>query len=283
MSKSHESVCAYVPCFNNAATVAQAVTSLLEQSIPPLEVLVIDDGSTDDSANSVVGLPVKVIRHPVNLGRGSARARAMHEAQCDLVVCCDATNALDPDFIEGAMNFFQEPLVAGVFGRFSQGSGITATLRWRARHLYHLGADNRLQRYSNLTTHGAIVRKSWVSKAGGFNTRLRHSEDADLGERLLAAGADVVFDPSLRVRSLVDNSVSQLLERYGRWNSGKDGRVPCTAYARNVLYSIKGMALADLRAGDPLAACISMLCPHHQFWHTRFREFRAQIAAKWQK
>ena len=87
-------VSAYVPCFNNAATVRRAVESLLAQTVPPDEIIVIDDGSTDGSCEQLAGLPVRSIRHETNLGRGATRGHAMREVRHEFVLSCDATNAL---------------------------------------------------------------------------------------------------------------------------------------------------------------------------------------------
>src|SRR5437879_5126856 len=94
------SIGAYVPYFNNAATVRRAVESLIAQTVRPMEVVVIDDGSTDESTAALHGLDLRIVRHDRNLGRGAARARAMRELQQEFVVCCDATNVLEPTFVE---------------------------------------------------------------------------------------------------------------------------------------------------------------------------------------
>src|SRR2546421_1221721 len=97
------SVGAYVPCFNNVDTVRDAVESLLAQTVAPCEVVVIDDGSTDMSATALRGLPARVVRHERNMGRGAARARAMRELEYEFVLCCDATNVLEPTFVENGL------------------------------------------------------------------------------------------------------------------------------------------------------------------------------------
>jgi GT2 family glycosyltransferase len=269
-------VTAYVPSFNNASTVRMAVESLLNQSYRPLEVLVVDDGSTDGTHEAVSHLPVRLVRHETNLGRGAARATAMKHASCDLVVCCDATSSLGCDFVEKSLMYFNQDRVAAVFGQICQTESNTVTLRWRARHLYHLNTNRTRVHRAPLASGGAMVSKKLVAQVGGFNAALRHNEDSDLGERLLRAGYDVVFDPALVVLSRVDNTIGELLERYWRWNAGSDENVSWLGYKRNVIYSIKGMARKDLQSRDPLAALISLLCPHYQFWKSKLRGLGAQ-------
>jgi len=262
---------AYIPCFNNAATIRRAVESVLAQTIAPAEVVVIDDGSSDDSTAQLAGLPARIVRHGENLGRGAARARGMRETTQELVLCCDATNVLDPSFAADALRHFEAPRVAAVYGRFEQAPATTVAERWRGRHLFKTDRMRDLARDGLLITSGAVVRRSSVEAVGGFDARLRHSEDAELGRRLLAAGYEVIGDPCLAVRSIARNNVSQVLERYWRWHAGADERVCWKTYLRNVSYATKAMAMSDLRARDPMAAIVSLICPHYQFWRSRMR------------
>jgi hypothetical protein len=109
---------------------------------------------------------------------------------------------------------------------------------------------------------------------GNFNPNIRHSEDAELGGRLLAAGYEVVFDPSLHIASLAKNTLGEVLERYWRWYAGKDERVSWRGYFKQIAYSFKVMARQDWQARDPLSIPISLLSPHYQFWKSFWRGFK---------
>jgi glycosyltransferase involved in cell wall biosynthesis len=263
-------ISAYVPCFNDAHMVRATVRGLLEQSVPVAEIVVIDDGSADDPATALDGCGVRVVRHSVNLGRGAARDRGMRETRHDLVVCCDATNVLDSTFLEAALPWFNEPGVAAVFGRIRQGPTGGVAHRWRGRHLLKSHTRDRLERRALLATWGAVVRRSAVAEVGGYDATLRHTEDGDLGARLLAAGFDVVCDPRLGVTANAPNTIRQVLERYWRWHAGADLNVSWLRYWRSIGYSIKVMARADVRDHDPLCVPISLVAPHYQFWRSWF-------------
>ena len=262
----NESVTAYVPCFNNAATVVQAIESLRKQTGPVAELFVVDDGSTDGSRAVAANAGVRVVPLQRNSGRGTVRARAMVEAHQEFVVCCDATNYLAPDFVAGAMRWFDDPKVAGVFGRITQDRPTGLSDRWRGRHLFKTRELMTVKHQALLSTWGCVLRKSAVLTVGNFDSRLRHSEDADLGRRLLAQGFDVVFDPELRVFAGVTNSVGQVLERYWRWYAGVDERVSWRQYLKQIVYAAKVMAVQDLRERDVWAVPISLFSPHYQFW-----------------
>ena len=106
-----------------------------------------------------------------------------------------------------------------------------------------------------------------VRHIGGFNAALRGGEDADLGQRLLRSGFDVVFDPKLFSTTFANNSSLDVLERYARWNSLE--RMSLCNYMRQICYALKVMVPIDLKAKDPLAAVISLLAPHYQFCWSR--------------
>ena len=71
-------ICAVIPTYNNGGTVADVVRGVLRQGLP---VLVVDDGSTDDTAQKLEGLEIKVIRHPWNRGKGRALKTGLEEAR----------------------------------------------------------------------------------------------------------------------------------------------------------------------------------------------------------
>ena len=264
-------ISAYIPCFNNRRTLSDAIASIRAQTAPVDELLVVDDGSTDGTAETAASLGARVIPQSKNLGRGAARARAMSEAAHELVLCCDAAKTLDPNFVKNALPWFADPDVAAVFGWVAQPPPVNAVERWRGRHLFKTPPD-AVQRHASLATTGALIRASAAKEAGGFNPKLRLAEDADLGTRLLAAGHDVVCDPKLRVISISPNTLAQALERYWRWNTAPHGHMTVWAYLRQIIYSIKVMAREDLTARDPAAVFISLLCPHFQFWMSLIRD-----------
>jgi glycosyltransferase involved in cell wall biosynthesis len=272
------SISAYVPCFNNAATVGQALRSLQAQRAPVAELFLADDGSSDSSLVIARLLEVPVVALERNMGRGAVRATAMHLAQHELVLSCDATNQLPADFLQRALPWFDDPQVAAVYGRICQHQATSLADRWRGRHLFRVQEAMAVRHGALLSTYGCVLRREAVLRVGNFDRCLRHSEDADLGRRLLAAGFDVVFDPTLLVVSGVSNSLSQVLERYWRWYAGPGEAVSVRGYLRQVWYSLKVMTRRDLQDGDLLSLPISLFAPHYQFWRSwaRCRSARVQ-------
>jgi glycosyltransferase involved in cell wall biosynthesis len=264
-------ISAYIPCWNNAPTLPHAVESVRRLGPRVAELFVIDDGSTDASPALARGLGLRVLVNARNLGRGAVRARALLEASHPLVLGCDATMALPPDFLERALPWFQDPAVAAVMGRVGVAESPGAVDRWRARHLFKTEAPAVVHERASLATGGALLHRAHLLGAGNFRAEFRQGEDAELGARLLARGHKVVFDPGIALRALNRNTLGQVLERYWRWNVAPAGCWGFRDYLRQTVYSLKAMACQDLRQGDLGAAVISLLCPHYLLWKTGCR------------
>ena len=252
-----------MPFYNNEATVGVAVRSLVGQTKAVLEVLAIDDGSTDGSARVAEEAGARVVSLGSNRGRGAARARAVEEAQGDYLLSVDGAASLAPDFLERCLPWFEDKSTAAVYGKVVQLPPKSVADRWRGRHLYQLEEKHEAGPAGSLITGGVVLRRSAVLAVGNFDAGLRHSEDFELGRRLLAAGWKIVYEPSAEVTTLVSNSLMQILERYWRWYAGVTPAFRLKHYARMVWYSLKVLAVRDLRHGDFQCAAVSLFMPHY--------------------
>jgi glycosyltransferase involved in cell wall biosynthesis len=261
-------IAAYIPCLNNAATLPAALASLRAQTVQPERILVVDDCSRDATARVAHEFGAEVIRHGTQLGRGAARNSAMDALEAEFVLCCDATNRLEPDFTERALEHFADARVAAVFGRLRSGFSDTAPERWKQRHLFKADGPQGTRHGAYLSTWGAIVRRAPVQACGGYDRSLRHSEDADLGERLLRAGYDVVHDTSLGVVSSVRNTTAQVLERYWRWYVGAEQKGAVRFVLDQFRVSLRIQLPADIARRDGGSALISLAMPFACAWHS---------------
>ena len=103
-----------VPVFNERATIRASVERLLKTDLPvPVETLVVDDGSTDGSAEAVADLvqsgQVRLVRHDRNQGKGAAIRTGLREAAGDVVTILDSDLEYDP----GDYRVVLEPIMAG--------------------------------------------------------------------------------------------------------------------------------------------------------------------------
>lgn len=259
---------ACVPTFNNAKTLASVMESIQRQTLRIERTFIVDDASNDSTADVGRRLGVKVFVQPLNSGRGAVRAEAIDACTTDLLVSCDATNQLDQGFIESALPWFNDSSVAAVFGRLCDPNPSGISGRWRARHLLLQGMDAEPNEHSSLATWAYMARVSLISDVGNFRKDLRHSEDVELGDRLLNAGYKVVFEPKCIAYPLVQNKVTQCLERHWRWYVARDGRMNLQSLRRWIGLAWRTMVFKDLRSHDPCAALISLVLPFHHWWRS---------------
>lgn len=251
-----------IPAYQAAATLSAVIAAWRAMTSEPI--LMIDDGSTDGTAEVAEQAGVQVARCTRNAGRGAARHRGMSAALTSLVVMGDAAQIPDADFLARALTHFADAKVAAVCAHITQSAPRSFVDRWRGRHLFK-PRPPEFQRQALLSTGVCVLRREAVAAVGGFDPKLRAGEDADLGRRLLAAGWAVIADPALRATCIQRDSAHAVLARYARWNSpqGIRGR----AWLRQLAYAVKVMMREDLRAGDPLAALLSVAAPFYQLHH----------------
>jgi dolichol-phosphate hexosyltransferase len=125
--ESPESISVIIPVLNEAATLRRAVERLLKTDLGlELDVLVVDDGSTDGSIESIEDLIrdglVRAVRHPRNLGKGAALRTGISEARGDLITVLDADLEYDPADYRQMIRAFVEEQAEVVYGTRSFGA-----------------------------------------------------------------------------------------------------------------------------------------------------------------
>jgi len=259
---------AYVPVYNQASTLREALDALRVQTLAPSEILVIDDASTDNSNEIATTAGVTILRQPSNLGRGAARARALESAKNEFVLCCDATNRLAADFAEKALDHLKDnPRLAAVHGRVTQHAARTLAERWRGRHLY-LGATGPVQTNVFHSTGAAMLRRSSVLEVGNYRADLPSQEDSELGVRLNAAGWGVWFDPSMVADSMASNTLVQVFSRYARWYEPRGRGWKFGDYPNNLRNTLRVQLPRDIAARDLPAAFATLLLPHYLLYRS---------------
>jgi Glycosyl transferase family 2 len=192
-----------IPVYNGAATVADAITSALAQTLPPAEVFVCDDGSTDelDSAIGGFGARIRVLRQP-NGGAPVAQNRGLGAASGEFVAVLDADDVWEPRRIER--------LVALSLAR--PDLDILATDLWFERDGRPVGRfyasnpfplfDQRAMILRRCFMSNPAIRRARLVEIGGFDEDLPIGYDWDCLIRLILDGAlaGLVAEPLARYR-----------------------------------------------------------------------------------
>jgi glycosyltransferase involved in cell wall biosynthesis len=177
-----------VPCYNGAAFLEETLRSALTQSYAQVEVVVVDDGSTDSSPEIARRFPVRYIRQP-NRGLCEARNVGIRESKGDYLVFLDADDRLKPRAIEAGLRALaQRPdcaMTVGdhVFITADGGYLASSTKECSTRSHYEaLLKSNFIEMIASV-----LFRRSIFDELGGFDSTLRVAEDYELYLRIARA------------------------------------------------------------------------------------------------
>jgi glycosyltransferase involved in cell wall biosynthesis len=175
-----------IPTHNHARFLGEAIESVLEQTAQNLEVVVVDDGSTDHAAEVVARYPRARYVHQHHQGLAAARNTGIRHSSGRYLVFLDADDRLMPRAIESGVTCLDaHPGAAFVSGlhRFVTADGVPTSTSPRDP----VGGDHYLAflRGNYVGMHATVLyRRQTLTAAGGFNTQLRACEDYDLYLRL---------------------------------------------------------------------------------------------------
>jgi cellulose synthase/poly-beta-1,6-N-acetylglucosamine synthase-like glycosyltransferase len=214
-----ERVTGYTPAYNVSEYLARTIEGLIGQTYKFDEILVIDDGSRDNSAEIASRYPqVTLIKHPLNKGLAAARNTAMRAARNELVASVDADVVADPNWLATLLPHLSDPKVAGAGGFLAEGVQKTLADRWRRARMAQEWGESFIRNPRFLYGSNNVFRKSAVLGAGGYNESLRTcGEDPDLAARLRAQGWDFVYDPAARATHLRHDNLKSIMDMYWRW------------------------------------------------------------------
>lgn len=240
-ASSSPKVSVYIPAYNVAEFLRPCIEALLAQTLPPDEILVIDDGSRDASAEIAASYPgITVIRHLANRGLGAARNTAMRAARNDLVASIDADCVAHPAWLAELAGNLTDSTLAGVGGKLIEGVPRTTADRWRAVHMPQHWGDSPILNPPFLFGSNNLFRRAAVLDVQGYDESMRtNGEDADLCARLRQGGWNLAYAPSAQATHLRHDTTRSLLETHWRW-----WRFGVDAYANGVgLRSVLGHAI----------------------------------------
>jgi hypothetical protein len=175
-----------IPCYNQAHYLGEAIASALTQDEPAFEVIVVDDGATDNTAEVAAGYhDVRCLRQP-NRGLAAARNAGLHLCRGHYVIFLDADDRLLPPAVQaGAGALDAHPEAAFTVGRYrrigADGSPLPSEPRPRVERDHYVSLVRRCW----ITMPATVTyRRAMLEAVGGFDERLRCAEDYDLYLRL---------------------------------------------------------------------------------------------------
>ncbi|OJF11013.1 glycosyltransferase [Couchioplanes caeruleus] len=215
-----------VPAHNEAANIVATVESLLANDYPDMEIVVVDDGSTDDTAALVEALDrpdVRVLRR-TNLGKAAALRTGVAEARHDILVLIDGDTIVEPDTIELLVRRFADAGVGAVAGNAKVANRTGVIGRWQhVEYVVAFNLDRRVFETAGcmMTVPGALgaFRRAALEAAGGFDTDTL-AEDTDITMAICRAGWRVVYDDKACAWTEAPGTWAGLWRQRYRWCYG---------------------------------------------------------------
>jgi poly-beta-1,6-N-acetyl-D-glucosamine synthase len=219
-----------VPAYNEGAVLDEAIESLLQMDYPTYEILIVDDGSTDDTAEIAYrregrsgGVEIRVVTKR-NGGKATALNVGIAESRYPFVLCMDADSWMEPGTLRAAMPRFRDPSVGAVAGNVKVANRGKLLTRLQAlEYIEGLNMPRRAQGFiaavNIVPGPVGIFRREALEEVGGYDTDT-FAEDADLTLKLITAGWKILYeDRSVTWTEAPEKFLDVIQQRY-RWTRG---------------------------------------------------------------
>lgn len=223
-----------VPAYNEGLILRDSVESLLKLDYPAYEIIIVNDGSTDNTsqvAEQLVGnhrgkhslVRISLINKP-NGGKSKALNAGIQYSEADFVLCMDGDSQLTPDTLKNGVRHFTDPSVGAVAGNVK--------IENRRKFLTDLqaleyveglnlarSAQGQLKQVNIIPGPIGLFRKVALRDAGYYSSDT-FAEDADITLKILAAGWKINYEPNSIALTEAPAKLHQLLKQRYRWTRG---------------------------------------------------------------
>ncbi len=219
-----------VPAYNEGKVLERALTSLMQIDYPEYEVLVIDDGSTDDTLRLAVewegqrGSGEFRVITKSNGGKASALNAGIAHSKHPLIFCMDADSFIEPQTLLRAARHFADPSVGAVAGNVKvENRGRIITNLQALEYIEGLNMPRRAQGFvaavNIVPGPVGMFRREALEEIGGYELDT-FAEDADLTLKMMAAGWRVEYEDTAVAWSEAPETWIDLVQQRYRWTRG---------------------------------------------------------------
>ena len=185
--RSNPLISVIIPCFNHGIYLKEAVDSILAQTWGDLEIIVVNDGSTENDTVAIMGSfkrpKTRLVHHPENRGLPATRNTGIEQARGKYICCLDADDKLHPTYLEKALLAMEANQGIDFVYAWTQVFGDEDRV-WYAPQF----DPSVLIHYNQLNPPGVFRREAWKT-AGGFREEMREGfEDWEFWIRLARKG-----------------------------------------------------------------------------------------------
>lgn len=186
MESTDQLVSVVVPCHNDAGTIGLCIRAVRAQTYPSIEIIVVDDASTDRSAELAESAGAVVVRSAANQGLAASRNLGAAHSRGAILFFLDSDIALDRGSVEAAVRVLRsEPAVGAVCGALDAEPLVPAGLPGQYRAVQQYVWFNEVDGAIPVVRAAVCaIRTEVFDEIGPFDPNLRHTEDQDYGYRL---------------------------------------------------------------------------------------------------
>lgn len=256
-----------IPAKDAAQTLGACLSALKQQTAvsEPVELIVVDDGSTDQTAAVAHQYGAILIQHETAQGAAAARNSGLRHAQGDLICFTDADCIPTRNWLAEMSKPFAETAVQGCKGIYAtrQTSLVARFVQIEYEDKYDLLRPQ--PQIDFIDTYSAAYRRELLLAYDGFDERIFYVEDQELSFRLAAAGHKLVFQPDAVVYHLHSDTVAKYMRKkrmIGYWKTQtvrrypdravKDSHTPQVLKLQIVLMALLLLSLAGTLLMPPL-------------------------------
>lgn len=229
----------YIPCYNGEKYIAQCIEGVLAQFRKPDELFVVDDGSTDRTAEIAAAFPeVTVLRHKTNSGLAAARNTAIAAATGDFVASLDADCVADKLWLYTLVQIMtgMPDNIAGIGGKLVEEFQETPADEFRAIFMCQHKGDEPLMNPKFVAGANTMFRRQALIDVGGYHEAFRtNGEDVQICLKLRQVGFHLAYDPRAVVKHQRQDTVASVIRmNWAHWRHPMSIISPVTTLSRTL-------------------------------------------------
>jgi glycosyltransferase AglE len=249
-SNSYPFVSVIIPVYNSAIGIKKTLTALQTQTYPRdhFEVIIVDNGSTDETRDVAAEFSVKVLHQPIR-GSYAARNMGIASAHGDIIAFTDSDCEPDVNWLLCGVQHLQTHHVDAVGGFVSFTFSATPHAAEYADALINIDNEYSITTHSMAATANLFVTRTTLHNAGGFNQKLRSGGDGEWSARAKKAGLSmrfsrdaIVYHPARTFRELITKHIRVGSGSMAIWSArGKSAwwKIAATLYLFTPLFLLK--------------------------------------------